>query len=106
VRSQTTKFYWLHLVGFFLILFFIFFILYFYRQSTSSWIIVGRIGSNSKNKKAKSTQNYENPFVTSTFQSLVNACNPSTKGKYKQVEACVMEEEEVELDFGRGCKSC
>jgi hypothetical protein len=61
---------------------------------------IGRIRSNGKNrKKVKSTQNFVDPFVTSTFQSMANACTPSTQGKYKEVEVDVLEEEEVESDL-------
>jgi hypothetical protein len=52
-----------------------------------------------KIKKGKSTPNLDNSVVTSTFQSMPNACTPSTQRKHNEVEASMLEEEEVESDL-------
>jgi hypothetical protein len=37
--------------------------------------------------------------MTSTFQSIANAFTSSTQGKYKEVDAFMLEEEELESDL-------
>jgi hypothetical protein len=58
---------------------------------------IARIRINGKNKTIRPIPNQS--VVTSTIQSIANACTPSTQGKYKEVEVELLEEEELEYDL-------